>query len=39
MKDKLGANLTQAVGVNRAPPASSDILNALISLGYSDKEA
>ena len=39
MKDKLGANLTQAVGVNRAPPPSSDILNALISLGYSDKEA
>jgi Holliday junction DNA helicase RuvA len=39
MKDKLGANLTQAVGVNRAPPPSSDILNALVSLGYSDKEA
>ena len=39
MKDKLGANLTQAVGVNRAAPPSSDILNALISLGYSDKEA
>ena len=39
MKDKLGANLTQAVGVNRAPPPSSDILNALLALGYSDKEA
>ena len=39
MKDKLGANLTQAVGVNRAAPPSSDILNALLSLGYSDKEA
>jgi Holliday junction DNA helicase RuvA len=39
MKDKLGANLTQAVGVNRAAPPSSDILNALVSLGYSDKEA
>src|SRR4029450_2567942 len=39
MKDKLGANLTQAVGVNRAPPPSSDILNALLSLGSSDKEA
>jgi Holliday junction DNA helicase RuvA len=39
MKDKLGANLTQGVGVNRAAPPSSDILNALISLGYSDKEA
>ena len=39
MKDKLGANLTQAVGINRAPAPSSDILNALLSLGYSDKEA
>ena len=39
MKDKLGASLTQGVGVNRAAPPSSDILNALISLGYSDKEA
>src|SRR4029450_245483 len=39
MKDKLGANLTQAVGVNRAAPPSSDILNALLSLGYSDKAA
>ncbi|MEP7275747.1 MAG: Holliday junction branch migration protein RuvA, partial [Betaproteobacteria bacterium] len=39
MKDKLGASLAQAVGINRAAPPSSDILNALISLGYSDKEA
>jgi len=39
LKDKLGASLTQAVGVNKAPPPSSDILNALLSLGYSDKEA
>ena len=39
LKDKLGANLTQGAGVNRAAPPSSDILNALISLGYSDKEA
>jgi len=39
MKDKLGANLTQAVGVNRPAPPSSDILNALLALGYSDKEA
>ena len=39
MKDKLGASLTQAIGVNRAAPPSSDILNALIALGYSDKEA
>ena len=39
LKDKLGADLTTAVGVSRAPPASSDILNALLALGYSDKEA
>jgi len=39
LKDKLGANLTQTVGINRTPPPSSDILNALLSLGYSDKEA
>jgi holliday junction DNA helicase RuvA len=39
LKDKLGANLTQAVGINRPAPPSSDILNALIALGYSDKEA
>jgi len=39
LKDKLGAQLTTAVGVNRAPPASSDILNALFSLGYNEKEA
>jgi Holliday junction DNA helicase RuvA len=39
LKDKLGADLTNAVGVHRAAPASSDILNALVALGYSDKEA
>ena len=39
LRDKLGADLTTAVGVHRAPPASSDILHALLSLGYSDKEA
>jgi Holliday junction DNA helicase RuvA len=39
LKDKLGADLTSAVGVHRPRPASSDILNALIALGYSDKEA
>ena len=39
LKDKLGVDLSTAVGVNRAPPASSDILHALLSLGYSDKEA
>ena len=39
LKDKLGAQLVTAVGVNRPPPAAADILNALFALGYSDKEA
>src|SRR5258706_708642 len=39
LKDKLGVDGTATVGVYRAPPASSDILHALLSLGYSDKEA
>ncbi len=39
LKDKLGAELTSAVGVNRPAPASSDVLNALLALGYSEKEA
>jgi|SRR5665213_2196802 len=39
LKDKLGADLSSAVGVHRVPPASADILHALLALGYSDKEA
>jgi holliday junction DNA helicase RuvA len=39
LKDKFGADVTQTVGINRAPPATSDIMNALVSLGYSDREA
>jgi holliday junction DNA helicase RuvA len=39
LKDKLGVDLSTTVGVFRAPPASSDILHALLALGYSDKEA
>ena len=39
LKDKLGADLTTAAGVHRAPPASSDVLHALLALGYSEKEA
>lgn len=39
LKGKLGANLTQTGTGISAPDASGDILNALISLGYSDKEA
>ena len=39
LKDKLGADLTAAVGIHRPAPVASDVLHALISLGYSDKEA
>jgi Holliday junction DNA helicase RuvA len=39
LKDKLGADITQAVGVNRPAPAMSDITHALLSLGYSEREA
>ncbi len=39
LKDKLGAELTTAVGINRPAPVSSDVLNALVSLGYSEREA
>ena len=39
LKGKLGAELGTQVEVNRLPPAGSDVLNALISLGYNEKEA
>lgn len=39
LKGKLGAELGTAGGVAMAPDANSDILNALLALGYSDKEA
>lgn len=39
LKDKLGADVTTAVGVHRPAPVGADVLNALLSLGYSDKEA
>jgi Holliday junction DNA helicase RuvA len=39
LKDKLGAEVTTAVGVNRTSPVAADVQNALASLGYSDKEA
>jgi len=39
LKDKLGADLSSTVGINRAAPVTSDVLHALASLGYSDKEA
>src|SRR6476620_9736557 len=38
LKGKLGADLG-APGVTAVPDAQSDILNALLALGYSDKEA
>ncbi|MFC5476254.1 Holliday junction branch migration protein RuvA [Paraherbaspirillum soli] len=38
LKGKLGADLG-AVGIHHVSDATADILNALIALGYSDKEA
>ncbi|WP_373990535.1 Holliday junction branch migration protein RuvA [Duganella sp. BuS-21] len=38
LKGKLGADIG-AGGAHAAPDAKSDILNALLALGYSDKEA
>jgi Holliday junction DNA helicase RuvA len=39
LKDKLGADVTSAIGVHRPPPVTADVLHALVALGYSDKEA
>ena len=39
LKGKLGADLSAVIDVNRPAPAGNDVLNALLSLGYSDKEA
>ena len=39
LKDKLGIDLATAVGVHRPAPVMSDVLNALLALGYSEKEA
>jgi Holliday junction DNA helicase RuvA len=39
LKDKLGADLTQAVGINRTPLPTSYIMHALLALGYNEKEA
>jgi Holliday junction DNA helicase RuvA len=39
LKDKLGAELTAPLAVNRAAPAAADVLHALIALGYSEREA
>jgi Holliday junction DNA helicase RuvA len=39
LKDKLGVDATTAVGLHRPAPATADVLNALLALGYSDREA
>jgi Holliday junction DNA helicase RuvA len=38
LKDKLGADLTQAADASRVEPIASDIMNALRALGYSERE-
>jgi Holliday junction DNA helicase RuvA len=39
LKGKLGADLSSVIDLNRPAPAGNDVLNALLALGYSDKEA
>jgi Holliday junction DNA helicase RuvA len=39
LKDKLGAEVSVVAGAARPVPATADVLNALVALGYSDKEA
>jgi Holliday junction DNA helicase RuvA len=40
LKDKMGAEvLTGGVAANRPPPAASDVVNALLALGYNEREA
>ncbi len=39
LKDKFGAEFSAGVEVNRQEADSSDVLNALLSLGYNEKEA
>jgi Holliday junction DNA helicase RuvA len=39
LKGKLGVEFASAVDVHRLPTAGSDVLNALLALGYNDKEA
>jgi Holliday junction DNA helicase RuvA len=39
LKDKLGVELTTTVAASRPATATSDILRALLALGYSEKEA
>ena len=39
LKGRLGAEALSGMAVNRERPAASDVINALLGLGYSDKEA
>jgi Holliday junction DNA helicase RuvA len=39
LKDKLGTEVAVAAGAARPAPVTADVLNALVALGYSDKEA
>lgn len=39
LKGKLGGDLATIVDVNRPAPAGNDVLNALLALGYNDREA
>jgi holliday junction DNA helicase RuvA len=39
LKGKLGVEFAASVGVHRLPSAGSDVLNALLALGYNEKEA
>jgi Holliday junction DNA helicase RuvA len=39
LKDKLGNEFVSSTSTAREKPAASDILNALLGLGYSDREA
>lgn len=39
LKGKLGTEALSGLAVNRDKPAASDVINALLGLGYSDKEA
>ena len=39
LKGKLGADLSSVIDLNRPAPAGSDVLNALLALGYNDREA
>jgi Holliday junction DNA helicase RuvA len=39
LKDKMSAELAGGMAVNRPAPVTSDVTNALLALGYNEKEA